>query len=72
MSEIAERLTGLNEVELREYEFTTVGSLADTSTFVECPARQNVRFATGRLVAGSDLEHEREMLRRPLESFLKK
>jgi hypothetical protein len=62
MSEIARLLTGLDENQLREYDFRRVDSKEQLSKSRGVRVRQNVRFETGLTVGTRDFDAHRKKL----------
>jgi hypothetical protein len=62
MSNIARRLTGLTESQLREYDFPRVDSKEQVFKPRNVCLRSNVRLESGMIVGISDLDSDRKRL----------
>ena len=67
---LANRLTGMTDEELAEYEFRPVRTKDDVSHIGPCP--RDVRMAMGLIITSEDLKEERERLLKPLRGLLRR
>ena len=72
MSEIASRITGLTEAQLREREFRAAASKRDVFIVPGVPLRGSIRLQAGMIVDRDDVEAKLAELKRRSKSWIRR